>query len=88
MNKLGIILAGAALFDLGTVVVSSQAASADGFLKVEIDAAHTAPSCAVNGGTVITSGAKSFCQTRTTTAKTGPNAATKAPAKKEEAKKE
>jgi hypothetical protein len=94
MKKIALILAGAALFDLGTIVVASQAASVDAFLKVEgykLDSMHTAASCTKVGGTVLNKGADKFCQTPakgTTALPGGANAATKAPAKKEEAKKE
>ena len=47
MRKLPLILAGAALFDLGTVMVS-HAASTDYFLK--IDAMHPASACTAHGG--------------------------------------
>ena len=93
MKKLGLILIGATLFDLGTVVASSHAA-VDFFLKIEgADGVATA-SCLKQGGAVVTKADGKYCQTKApaTATATGavllPNAATKAPAKKEEAKKE
>ncbi len=98
MRKLPLILAGAALFDLGTVVVSSHAAVALNFAKIEIDYTHTIQSCLSAKGTVVTADGKKFCQTSTASPQAltvtkqtdvaNPNLATKAPAKKEEAKKE
>ena len=69
MRKFGLILAGAALFDLGTVVVSSHAAESISlnFSKIRIDATHTAKMCTMDGGTVISSGGKAFCQMPTAT---------------------
>ena len=91
MKKLGLILVGATLFDLGTVVASSHAA-VDYFLKIDGANGVATASCLKGGGAVVTKADGKYCQTKAPATATGgvllPNAATKAPAKKEEAKKE
>jgi hypothetical protein len=64
MNKLGLILAGAAIFDLGTVVASSHAEVSFNFVKIKLDSLHTASMCVMDGGTVVTVGGAKFCQTK------------------------
>jgi hypothetical protein len=83
MNKLGLLLAGAAVFDLGVVVASSHAAAVDYFLK--LDSMHTASSCVAGGGTVVTKTGDKFCQSKVKfsdlTVSSKANAGAKAPAK-------
>jgi hypothetical protein len=75
MKKLGLILAGAALFDLGTIVASSQAETSSIYMKFKLDSMHTASMCVMDGGKVVTVGGAKFCQTL--------KEAPKGPAKKE-----
>ena len=91
MRKLPLVLAAAVAFDLGAVVVTSQAAEAKReFLKIKLDATHSATGCEGGGGMPV----DGFCQLPKGVALqdfhfTASKAeATKAPAKKEEAKKE
>jgi hypothetical protein len=71
MNKIGLILAGAVVFDLGLVVTSSQAAY-DAFLKIDSTQPHAALKikltkvedvtlCTNHGGTVSRAGADQYC---------------------------
>ena len=60
MRKFGVVLAGAVCFDLGVMVVSSQAAQT-GFLK--IDAVNTAAACVNNGGKVVDKDGQKYCET-------------------------
>jgi hypothetical protein len=71
MNKIGLILAGAVVFDLGVVVTASHAAY-DAFLKIDdsqghaalkikLDKVNDASVCAAHGGTVSVVGADQFC---------------------------
>lgn len=63
MKKFGLILAGAALFDLGTVVTSGQAEVSLNFAKIKIDYSHTVSACLKGGGTLVKDGGQAFCQT-------------------------
>jgi hypothetical protein len=70
MNKFGLILAGAVMFDLGTVVVSSHAAI-DSFLKlgtlkgemltIKMDKVEDKSLCKTHGGTLIKSDGVEYC---------------------------
>jgi hypothetical protein len=71
MNKIGLILAGAVIFDLGVVVTSSHAAY-DAFLKIDptvshpalkikLDAVNNSAVCTAHGGTVSTAGGAQYC---------------------------
>jgi hypothetical protein len=71
MNKIGLILAGALVFDLGVVVTSSHAAY-DAFLKLDATQPHPAlkiklttvqdPSlCTAHGGTVSGGAGDQYC---------------------------
>lgn len=62
MRKSGIILASAAIcFDLGVMVVPSQAA-VDMFLKID-NVKNTAATCVKNKGTVVEKDGQKFCKT-------------------------
>jgi hypothetical protein len=63
MRRFGLILAGAALFDLGTVVASGQAEVSLNFTKIKIDYSHSVSSCLKGGGTLVKDGGQAFCQT-------------------------
>ena len=73
MKKLAIVLAAAAAFDLGTVVVPAQAASVDyflkldgvkeqGYMKFKLDQFHTPQACKSHGGqTIVGAGGQGYC---------------------------
>jgi hypothetical protein len=62
MRKIGILVS-AAVFDLGVITVSGQAAQVDMFLKIKIDAVNTPAVCAQKGGTVVEDKGQKYCQT-------------------------
>lgn len=74
MRKFGLILAGAVLFDLGTVVASSHAA-VDMFIKIgdiKGEKVFTVADCTMDGGTVFKRNGKDVCKLP---AKAGPSTA-------------
>jgi hypothetical protein len=63
MKKIGVLI-GAAVFDLGVIAISGQAAqAADMFLKWKLDAVKTAAACTKDGGTVVDENGQKYCQT-------------------------
>jgi hypothetical protein len=71
MKKIGLILAGAMVFDLGVVVATGQAA-VDAFLKIDpaqnhsalkikLDRVNDAAVCQAHGGTVSNMGGQDYC---------------------------
>ena len=72
MKRVGLILAGAVMFDLGVVVSSSHAAY-DAFLKldsarshdalkIKLDKVNDAGVCRAHGGSVLKSGGVEYCK--------------------------
>lgn len=72
MNKFGLILAGAVMFDLGTVVATSHAAY-DAFLKldtaqkhdalkIKLDKVNDASVCTAHGGSVLKWRGVEYCK--------------------------
>jgi hypothetical protein len=71
-KRIGLILAGAVVFDLGLVVPSSHAAydaflkldaaAPHGALKIKLDKVDDAEVCKSHGGKVTTEGGDQFCK--------------------------
>jgi len=71
-KRIGLILAGAVMFDLGLVVPSSHAAydaflkldaaAPHGALKIKLDKVEDAGLCKSHGGKVANEGAAKFCR--------------------------
>jgi hypothetical protein len=72
MNKVGLVLAGAVMFDLGVVVPSSHAAydaflkldsaQPHGELKLKLDKVNNAAVCQAHGGSVIKIDTVEYCK--------------------------